>query len=144
MSVAFAEIELRGRIERGDIAMWLVGGEAIEGGAKELEEMERSPIVLPPAQALRRRAEAMERVAAAAFAKDARERLAARLEETAFVLFARSDEDGARAALAVAGQVRSAPDPSRVEFLRLLLEISLERVGAEIRKSAKGKSLLSP
>jgi hypothetical protein len=144
MSLAFAAIELRARIERGEIATWLLGGEAIERGAKELEDIERSPIVLPPAQALRRRAEAMERAAAAAFAKDSRERLAARLEETAFVLYARSDEDGARAALAVAEQVRSAPDPSRVEFLRLLLEISLERVGAEIRKSAKSASVLAP
>lgn len=144
MPEALAEVELRRRIEKGEVLPWLLVGPSLERAARELQDLRTSRLVLPAAQSRARQEEAMQRVLEEVLDDATRERFATRLEETAFLLEGRGDGDGARAALAVAGRVRSSPRPGRVEFMRLLVELSLERAGQEIRQGEESRLIVSP
>ena len=68
-----------------------------------------------------------------------RERLASRLEETAVLLEAGGDPDGAVALLAVAGQIRQARKALEVLYLRSLLELSFELARQERQREDRGR-----
>ena len=137
-----AAAELQKRLEKGEVVPWLVRGEGVEAVVRELDAVEQSPLVLAPVQKRRRQAEVMEQAGRRVFDEAARERLAARLEETAYLLEARGDEEGARAAAQVAGQVRAAPNPLDVPLLRTLLELSLGAARRQLEEEQKGKLIV--
>ncbi len=136
-----AFLELRQRLERGEIAPWVVTAEGGEGGVRELESMAESPLILSPVQKEERRRAGLGRLAGRLLDAEARGRLSARLEETAYLMERRGDRDGARAAARVASRIRSEERPEEIEFVRLLLELSLQDMK---RSRERGGSLIIP
>jgi hypothetical protein len=143
MPEGMADVELRRRVERGAVLPYLIEGEGVEQAAAKLQGADQSPLVLSATQTTERRAGLHEEVAAALLDEETRERLAVRLEESAWLLEAGGDADGARAALVVAGQVRAAPRPDRVEFLQLVLQLSLEAAGRKVTETQKGRLIIA-
>jgi hypothetical protein len=141
---AVAAAELRRRVERGDVIPWIFRGEAVEKAVGELDRVEESPLVLAESQKQGLRGEARGQAARLLFDEASRKRLAQRLEETAYLLDARADEEGARAALRVAEEVRSASNPLHVPFLEMLFEFSIELARSRIQEEQKGKLILPP
>jgi hypothetical protein len=141
-SDAVAAAVLKTRIEQGGIAPWLLRGEPVAALAKELESMERSPLVIPPQHEQERKMEWMERAADRLFDPQTRDRLSNRLEETAYLLDAAGDGEGARAALHVARQIRETTRPHTLEFVRTLLEFTLEVEKRDLQEEQKGKLIL--
>jgi hypothetical protein len=139
---AVAAAELQRRLEKGEVVPWVLRGEGLQALARELDSVEQSPLVLAEVQKRRRQAELIERAGRRLFDDTARERLAARLEETAYLLEGRGDEEGARAAAQVARQVRTEPNPLEVPLLRTLLELSLGPARRELQEEQKGKLIV--
>lgn len=123
---AAADAALAERIEARVLAPWPVRGEAVAELARELSRGEQSPIVLTPVQKEERRSERLAEAALELYDAPLRERLAARLEETAVFLEADRDEAGMQAALAVATRMRGQDPPLSIDFLRRSLDLSLE------------------
>jgi hypothetical protein len=142
LGASVAADELRRRVERGDVAPWLLRGERIDALVRELDEVERSPIVLAPVQKQGRRTKVLEHANQILFDAETRDRLATRLQETAYVLDARGDRDGAIAALQEADGVRSAERPQDAPFLRMVLELSLGTAKQEVQEEQKGKLII--
>jgi hypothetical protein len=140
---AVAAAELRRRLEKGEVVPWLLRGEGLQALARELDSVEQSPLVLAEVQRRRRQAELIERAGERLFDDAARERLAARLEETAYVLEGKGDEEGARSAAQVAQHVRTEPNPLEVPLLRTLLELSLGPARRGVQEEQKGKLIVS-
>jgi hypothetical protein len=141
---AVATAELRRRLEKGDMVPWLFRGEAAETAVRELEKVDESRLVLAESQKQALRAEARAQAGRRLFDDASRERLARRLEETAYQLDAGGDEEGARAALRVAEEVRSSANPLQVPFLEMLLEFSLEFARRSVKEEQKGKLIIPP
>jgi hypothetical protein len=99
---AIAAAELGRRLEKGELMPWLLRGEGVQEVARELDAVEQSLLVLAPVQKRRRQAEVLEQAGRRLFDEGTRKRLAARLEETAYLLEGRGDAEGARAAVQVA------------------------------------------
>lgn len=142
MSGAEAEALLRVRVEAGRLAVWRLPSRSLSGVAGSLEEIERSPLVLSGLQKRERREEVLAKAAEAALAPPVRERLAVRLEESAALFEGAGDEDGARAALAIARQIREQEAPLRAPYLRSLLELSLEFARREDAQEGAGRLIL--
>ena len=140
-SVAF--LDLRQRLERREIAPWVVTTEGGEAGVGELESMEESLLILSPVQKEERRRAGLGRLAGRLLDPEARGRLSARLEETAYLMDRRGDRDGARAAARVASRIRGEERPEEIEFVRLLLELSLQDMKRS-REREGGGTLVVP
>lgn len=118
------ELVLRA-LESGELLPWPPAGEAAEDLVARIESIEHSPLVLTELQRRERRLElvreARDRVLDAAY----RERVAARLEESA--VFSMADPGGKlpAAMLQVAVRVRRAEDPLAVPYLQRMLDVWL-------------------
>jgi hypothetical protein len=141
-SAAVADAALAARIEAERLPPWPLAGPEIAECARELAEADTSPLVLSPAQQQERRAERVAEVAAAVFTSETRERLAARLEETAVFWQDEGDDEGVRAALAVAERVRGGDPPESIDLLRRLLDLSLEIAGRQAAEEQEGKLIV--
>jgi hypothetical protein len=128
---------LRERARAGAAAEWPLDGESLEETARALLEVEQSPLVLSELQKRQRASELIDERLPRLLDAASRERLAARLEETGALWLARGDEQGARAAVRVAGQVRGEGPPLAVPYLRGLVDRSLESVLTRLRDTAK-------
>lgn len=142
LGTAAAEAALAERIDRRILVPWPLRGEAIVELARELARGERSPLVLSPMQRQDRRGEQLAQAAQTLYDAPARERFAARLEETAVFLDGDRDEAGALAALAVAARVRGPDPPLSVDFLRRSLDLSLELAGGDAEREDEGNLIL--
>ena len=143
ISDAVATLDLRQRLERGEIAPWLLPVSEAVAERSELEAAEESPLVLSPMQQQERRRAALGRLVARVLDPSVRERLGVRLDETAYLLKARGDPDGARAVLRVAERIREEKRPEEIEFVRMLLELSLS-ASRGVRKRESGGGLIAP
>jgi hypothetical protein len=112
--------------------------------ARELDQIERSPIVLSALQKQERQQAAMADGARRLFDAEGRERLARRLEETAHQLLVGGDEEGATAAIKTADRVRDADEPLQVGFVRRLLELALDLVRKQVKEEERGKLIVQP
>ena len=137
-----ADAALAERLERRVLVPWPLRGEAIVELARELARGEQSPLLLSPIQKQERRSEQLAQAARTLYDARARERLAARLEETAVLLEGDRDEAGALAALAVAARVRGQDPPLSIDFLHRSLDLSLELASSEAEREHEGKLIL--
>jgi hypothetical protein len=141
-SDAEADSVLASRLQRGVVPPWLLSTEALDRLVHALASAERSPLVLSEAQQRARREELLVGAADELMTSELRELWAERLEETAAVLAAQADEEGAAALVQVAGRVR-APGPAlAVPLLRSLLEYSLEFARQRASPQESGKLIV--
>jgi hypothetical protein len=144
MGPASADAALVQRLERGAFAPWIPDVEPLREVARELDQIERSPIVLSALQKQERQQAAMADGARRLFDAEGRERLARRLEETAHQLLVGGDEEGATAAIKTADRVRDADEPLQVGFVRRLLELALDLVRKQVKEEERGKLIVQP
>ena len=137
-----ANDEILRRIEQGRVPPWVPRGDTVRDLVGELTKMGQSRILLTPAQQQIRRSELIEAGLGRVFGEHVRERIATRLEETAYLLGEQGDSVGAGAALAVADELRAASEPGTVPLLRRLLEISLRAVSKQIQDEDRGRLIL--
>lgn len=143
LGTALLERSIDKLVEAGRLAPWPLRGEALEELARELLEIERSPLVLSELQKRERRAAAQLEAARTLFDAATLELYASRLEETAVFLDAEADEEGTRALLALAERVRGAAEaPLEIGFLRRALELSLRIAGERLEEEQKGKLIV--
>lgn len=141
MPPSLIDTELRRRIETGRIAPWVLEGANVQEEADRLRDVSESPIVLPGVQGRARSTQARAEAAERLLDRPVRERLATRLDETAFLLDREGDTDGARACLGVADRIRSDLPAARVEFLVWVLEATLRSVAPD-RERESGRLIL--
>jgi hypothetical protein len=139
LSTTAADSALRERMQRGAIPPWPLEQSSLEETARRLDDAERSPLVLSAIQKRERREEALREAAERLLDAASRERIAARLEETAYQLESAGDLEGAAAAVSVAHRVRAARSPLEVEYLQSLLEQSLEIGRRRVRDEDRGR-----
>ena len=142
LSAGEADAVLRSRIERSLVPPWPLGGDSVAEAAKRLGDAERSPLVLSELQRRERAERVMLETAERVLDPPTRERLARRLEETAVLLEAGGDLDGAIALVAVAAQIRQAREALEVPYLRSLLELSFELVRQERQREDRGRLIV--
>jgi hypothetical protein len=144
MPHASADAALLQRLERGAFPPWLPEPEKLQEAALELDQLERSPLVLSPVQKQERQKEALAEAARRLLDAEARERLARRLEETAYLLLQGGDEEGATAAIVTADRVRELDEPLQLGFVRRLLELALDLARKNAKEEDRGKLIVQP
>jgi hypothetical protein len=142
ISDAVASLDLRQRFERGDIAPWLLRAEDGSEGLSDLESAQDSPLVLSGVQKEERRRAGLARLSGQLLDAETRERISVRLEETAYLLNQKGDREGARAAVGVAARIRLEKRPEEIEFLRMLLELSLQEMRQARKAEGAGKLII--
>jgi len=118
----------------------VLGGTEFLALAQELDEIERGPLVLSPAQVRERETERVAAFAASFFGESTRRRLSERFEECAAVWQALGTEKAACASLRLASFVLEAPSPLELSGIRAsfdrTLDLARRRVD-EVRKLAE-------
>lgn len=122
-----AETVLRERLESGRLAPWLPANLIIEDARREVGQAREGMLVLSEVQRRERDRTVLARHAERAFDRETRTRVARRLEESAWGLLDRRDEEGALAALCAADRVHGGDDAVDVPLLRFLFEYALRQ-----------------
>ena len=121
-------------VQATELPVWPPAGEPVDGLAAQIEAIEHSPLVLTRQQQRERRAELIRESGDRVLDPSYRERVAARLEESAVFLCDAGKLEAATAALQVAGRVRGAEDPLGIPFLELMLAIALDATEKRVDK----------
>ena len=116
---------VRSSVEAGELPPWPPVGEPAEALVAQIEAIEHSPLVLTELQRRERRWELFREYADRVLDRPYRERVAARLEESAVFLLDAGNREAAVAAVQIARRVRAAADPLEVPFLELMLTLFL-------------------
>lgn len=116
---------VRSCVEAGELPPWPPVGEPADALAAQIEAIEHSPLVLTDLQKRERRWELFRQYADRVLDRPYRERVAARLEESAVFLLDAGNREAAVAAVQVGRRVRAAADPLEVPFLELMLTLLL-------------------
>jgi hypothetical protein len=139
---ASLETRIEELIEKGKLIPWPVLSERARVLHEELAGIETSPLVLSDFQKSERRTEIMAAAAAELFDPQARERWAARVEETAVFLEAEGDRDGTGVLLALADRLRGSEAALDIGFLARSLDLTLEITGQAQREEQSDKLIV--
>ena len=137
-----AERALRERFERGRLAPWVPAESVLEAARRELASARDGVLVLSGPQRREREATLLAHHAERAFDPATRERLARRLEESAWGLLECDDEEGALAALCAAERLRASDAVQAVPLLRFLFERALGLTPAPEPERSEGGLIL--
>ncbi len=111
-------------VQRGEIGPWPPPPEALTAIAEKLDSIATSTLIVSPDQRREQMLAAIDDALPDLFAEPFDERTAARLEETAYLLWKRERDDDARACLAAAAGFR-AGNAGENEIARAMLEATL-------------------
>jgi hypothetical protein len=142
LSVVDAQATLDLRLDSGAASLWVFGDQEFEAFARELESIERSPLVLSASQTRDRQSERIEKFAESFFGERRRHCLSERLEELSAAWLAWADEDGACAALRVAAHLGEACQPLEIPLVRRSFDLSLEQLRNAAREQEASKLIV--
>jgi hypothetical protein len=114
-------------VQRGEIGPWPPPPEALTAVAETLDSIATSTLIVTPEQRREQMLAAIDDALPELFAEPFAERTAARLEETAYVLWKRQRDDDARACLAGAAAFRAGKARDN-EIARAMLEATLASI----------------
>jgi hypothetical protein len=144
LSVVDAQATLDLRLDSGAAPLWVFGDEEFVAFAREIESIERSPLVLSESQTRDRQSERIEKFAESFFGERRRKCLSERLEELGAAWLAWADQAGACAALRVAAHLREARQPLEIPLVRRSFDLSLEHVRNAAREQEADKLIVPP
>lgn len=124
-------------LRRGEFGPWPPNPEALAPLAEQLEALGSSTIVVSPAQRREQLDGVLEEALPGLFAAPFAEQTAARLEETAYVLWKRGRDDDARACLGAARAFREDPVAEN-PVARAMLDVALGPVLAKLDEPGPG------
>jgi len=123
-------------VRAGGIGPWLPAGEALQGVAEKLQDVQKGKIIVSGGRKRDQVEEILAEARATLFGPEETGRAAEWLAETAYLLWQAGREDDARACLAAAGQ--------QEEVQRALLETALAPVLARLREEEETSLVVRP
>jgi len=130
-------------VASGELGPWPAPVPVLRKAAEALQEALKSRLIVSGAQARDRSEGALKEAIALVFDPARTELTAARLEETAYILWKRGKEDDARACLAAARGLREGPVVDQ-PVARALLEATLGPVLEKLREEEKSSLIVKP
>jgi hypothetical protein len=128
-------------VAAGELGPWPAPVPVLRKVAEDLQEALKSRLIVSGAQRRDRSEAALQEAIALVFDPVRTERTAARLEETAYILWKRGREDDARACLAAARGLREGPAVDQ-PVARALLEAALGPVLEKLREEEKSSLIV--
>jgi hypothetical protein len=130
-------------VASGELGPWPAPLPVLRKAAETLQEALKSRLIVSGAQRRDRSEAALQEAVALVFDPGRVERTAARLDETAYILWKRGREDDARACLAAARGLREGP-PGDQPVARALVEAALGPVLEKLREEEKSSLIVKP
>jgi len=130
-------------VAAGELGPWPAPVPVLRKAAEALKEASRSRLIVSGVQRRDRSEVALQQAIALVFDPARTERTAARLEETAYILWKRGREDDARACLAAARGLRAGPLTDQ-PVARALLEVALGPVLEKLREEEASALIVKP
>ena len=130
-------------VAAGELGPWPAPVPVLRKAAELLQEGLKSRLIVSGAQRRDRGEAALKEAIVLVFDPGRSERTAARLEETAYILWKRGREDDARACLAAASGLREGPAADQ-PVARALLEAALGPVIEKLREEEKSSLIVKP
>jgi hypothetical protein len=130
-------------VAAGELGPWPAPVPVLRKVAEDLQEALKSRLIVSGAQRRDRSEAALQEAVTLVFDPVRTERTAARLEETAYILWKRGREDDARACLAAARDLREGPAVDQ-PVARALLEAALGPVLEKLREEEKSSLIVKP
>jgi hypothetical protein len=123
-------------VRAGELGPWPPGGDALVRCAERVAEVAEGRIIVSGARRQEQVAQALDEALPDVFDADAAGRVAARLRESAYVLWKRGGEEDARSCLAAARSFEES-GPGDNPVARALLEVCLAPVLAKVQEETK-------
>jgi hypothetical protein len=130
-------------VASGELGPWPAPVQVLRKAAEALQEGQKSRLIVSGAQRRDRGEAALREALALVFDPARSERTAARLEETAYILWKRGREDDARACLAASQGLREGPVADQ-PVARALFEAALAPVLEKLREEEKSSLIVKP
>jgi hypothetical protein len=130
-------------VATGELGPWPAPVPVLRKAAEALQEGQKSRLIVSGAQRRDRGEAALQEALALVFDPARSERTAARLEETAYILWKRGREDDAKACLTAAQGLRAGPVGNQ-PVARALFEAALGPVLEKLREEEKSSLIVKP
>ena len=130
-------------VEGREAGPWLAPSEALRATAQKLVDVRDGKVVISGVQKQMQIEEVLGKALEEIFGAKTRERMAARFDETAYVLWKAGRDEDARACLA-AGQLFRDASPAQNPVARAILQVVLAPILDELREAEAASPLVKP